>query len=502
MKKFLLVTVSVLALSASAAEAGPLTAAVGWLASTAVTGGFAGVSFGAIAAQFAVRAALGYALNALASRPGGLSRGYSSTVNELGPALPHQIIYGEDRVGGAVVYQTTTSSGGSNQDRLHRVIAFAGHEIDSYQKIYLDDEELTIDASGNVTSPAKYSGKVRVKKYLGTDSQSADPNLVSEVSEWTTGHKLSGIAYLYVRFQDAQTFEGRVPSVSALIRGKKIRDYRNPSPVAAWSDNPSMVILDYLLSDYGLSESIDNIDTVLFGNAADVCDQDGGLYTCNGSFLLDASPEDIVRGLLSSMGGIFWNYGGNWAIQAAVYLEPTIELTYDELRGPLEVATRHSRRDNFNTVVGQYKGADTNYQPDNYTRVTAQNFLLEDNGIPATSELNLRFTNTNNMANRIAKTYLRRNRLQQTVSGSFGLEAMNLRIGDNVMLTIDYLNYNQKVFEVVDWRLGFRDLDIVVNMILREMDASVFQGVVDSLADQSGDLLLDQSGGELLSVVA
>jgi hypothetical protein len=39
-------------------------------------------------------------------------------------------------------------------------------------------------------------------------------------------------------------------------------------------------------------------------------------------------------------------------------------------------------------------------------------------------------------------------------------------------------------------------------MILREMDVSVFEGVVDSLADQSGDLLLDQSGGELLSVVA
>jgi hypothetical protein len=308
------------------------------------------------------------------------------------------------------------------------------------------------------------------------------------------------LAYLYVRFEDAREFEGRVPNVSAVIRGKKVEDTR--TGITAWSENPAMIIRDYLLSDYGLAESPNNIDDTLFENAADVCDEDGGKYTCNGSFLLDASPEEIIRGLLSSMGGIFWNYGGKWATQAAEYIEPTVELTYDELRGPLQVATRHSRRDNFNAVVGQYKGAETDYQPDNYTRVTATRYLEEDNNIPATSELNLLFTNTDNIANRIAKTYLRRNRLQQTVTGSFGLEAMNLRIGDNVMLTVDYLGYDKKVFEVVDWRLGFRDLEIVVNMILREMNASVFGGIVDSLADQSGDLLLDQSGDELLSDVA
>ena len=37
---------------------------------------------------------------------------------------------------------------------------------------------------------------VRIKQHLGSDTQQADADLVSEVSQWTTSHMLSGIAYL------------------------------------------------------------------------------------------------------------------------------------------------------------------------------------------------------------------------------------------------------------------------------------------------------------------
>jgi len=319
MRRLLLASCSVFALSGGVAKADPISLAVA--AASTATAALSGtlITFGAVnaglatavAVDFAVRATLGYALNALSSsttRGGATTRGYQN-VNQLGVALPHQVIYGETRIGGAVFYQAITSSSGNKQDQLNRLIAFAGHEIDSYQAIYLNDEELTLDGSGNVTAPADYVGKVRIKQYLGTDAQTADADLVSAISEWTDAHRAQGIAYLYVRFQDAAAFPNGVPTVTARIRGKKVEDPRTST--IAWSDNPALCIRDYLLSDYGLSESTADLDGTLFEAAADACDvtvNSAAIYTLNGSFTLDADPEDVIRNLLSSMGGIFWNY--------------------------------------------------------------------------------------------------------------------------------------------------------------------------------------------------
>ena len=157
------------------ASADPISMAVSSMASAAFSAGslaaagFTTFGFGlsltggaAVFAHFAIRAAMGYALNALAPSPrtSQSARGY--TANELGAALPHSISYGETIVGGAVFYQAT--SGGSNgtgatdNRYFHRCIAFAAHEIQSYETIYIDGEEATIDGSGLVTSPSKYSG--------------------------------------------------------------------------------------------------------------------------------------------------------------------------------------------------------------------------------------------------------------------------------------------------------------------------------------------------------
>jgi len=174
---------------------------------------------------FLVSTALGAALNALTPKPSARGGGGYSLQGAFGAALDHQIIYGETRVGGARIYDCTT---GATNTNLHRVIAFAGHEIDSFQQIYFNDELVTLDASGNVTSPRRYKGFARIKTYLGTDTQIADPNLISETAsltsatgKWTVDHRLQGIAYLYIRFTyNANAFPNGVPTVSAVIRGK------------------------------------------------------------------------------------------------------------------------------------------------------------------------------------------------------------------------------------------------------------------------------------------
>ena len=171
------------------------------------------------------------ALKALTPKPklSGANRGYQ--VNARGSALDHQIIYGKMRVGGVIVFDEAT---GENNKFLHRVIAYAGHEIEEFNEIYINDELVTLDGSGNVTSPSRYNGFIRINKHLGTASQSADSDLVAETTNWTLEHKLSGLAYLYIRLKfDADIFPNGVPNITTTIKGKKVYDPRNSS--TAWS---------------------------------------------------------------------------------------------------------------------------------------------------------------------------------------------------------------------------------------------------------------------------
>lgn len=461
------------------AKADPISLAVAATASSVYqAGGVALFSFlgltgtGAVLASIAVRAALGYALNALTPKPSSVNRGYR--VNSLGATLPHAVIYGKARVGGAVFYQTTT---GTSNRYLHRCIAFAGHEIDSYATIYLNDDAVTLDGSGNVTAPAQYVGKARIKQLLGSSTQAADADLVLEVTEWTTAHQAKGIAYLYARFDsDATAFPNGVPTVTAVVKGKKVYDPRDLS--TAWSENPSWCLRDYLTESYGLDEADSEINDILSVVAANICEEtvsSSDRYTCNGSFLLDASPEQIIRVILSSMGGLFWFLGGQWAFRAAAYVAPTLTFDEDDLRGNLQSSTKKSRRDNFNIVRGTYRGPATDWQETDYTEVTDAAYVTEDNGFEMATDLPLIFTDTEVMARRIATISLKRNRQQLIVNGPFGMRALDVKIGDTIMFSNTRAGWSDKVFECIDWRFGLtQDMDLQVNMILQETEAAVF----------------------------
>mgnify|MGYP002737178251 CR=1 FL=1 len=514
-------------------------------ASTAV-----GVVAGTIAISsaftyFLVSTAMGAALNALSPKPSlGGSRGYSIG-GENGSAVDHQIIYGETRVGGVRIYDAST---GENNNVLHRILAFAGHEIDSYQEIYLNDEivdlgdaytyevsyitttnnvqttqtvtlggtegtpvdlpvgaisfadftslggELTATwvsgsivsktfiVGGKVKSPSRYNGKITIKRFYGTFGQEPDPDLIAETvgleeGAWTSDHRLRGIAYLYIRFEhDAEAFPNGVPVVSATIRGKKVYDPRTNT--TAWSDNPALCLRDYIRSDYGLDQTASKIDDDLVITAADVCDElvnGEKRYTCNGNFTTGFQPSQIISDMLTSMGGLFWYSQGKWRMKAAKYTTP--EITFDEgdLRSGISLSTRHSRRSNFNTVKGKFKGPETNYQEADYPEVSEEEFIETDNGLVNTLDLLLPFTDSSTMAQRIANIALRRNREQLTFTASFGLRAFGVQVGDFIKINNTRFGWSEKVFEVTNWDFALTDeLDLQVQMTLREISPAVF----------------------------
>lgn len=433
---------------------------------------------------FLVTTAMGAALNALAPKPNlaGLtssaSRGYSIN-GESGAAIDHQIIYGRARVGGVRVYDAST---GSDNSFLHRIIAFAGHEIESYDQIYLNDEVVTLDSNGNVTSPSRYNGFVRIKRYFGAVGQTADSQLVSETSSlsdgrWTTQHTLSNIAYLYVRFTyNVDVFPNGVPVVSAVIKGRKVFDPRTST--TAWSDNPALCLRDYLTAEFGFNQTSTRIDDAAVITAANICDETVSgekRYTCNGSFLTSLSPSQILSDMLTSMGGLLWYSQGKWRMKAAKYVTPTVTLDENDLRSGVSLSTRHSRRSNFNTVKGKFKGPESEWQEADYPAVTNQVFISTDNGVVNTLDYPLPFTNSSKTAQRIANIALRRNREQLTFSASFGLKAFQVEVGDFVYINNTRFGWFNKPFEVTSWTFGLTEgLDLQVQMTLREISSAVF----------------------------
>ena len=459
-----------------------VAAAVGAAASTAVGVVVGTVAKAAIMSAFAkafvVNLVLGAVSQSLAKKPSATSGSISlsqrdQTVTVRQPIAPHQILYGRSRVGGTTVFLESTQG----NRLLHCVVALAGHEIDAVEKVYFNDEEVTLDGSG-----IGFGGKARVQYKLGTTDQTAFSDLVAESNGlWTNNHRLRGIACAYIRLEyDQDKFPNGVPNFSFLIRGKKVFDPRTST--TAWSANAALCLNDYLTSTYGLGAVYaSEIDSAALIAAANVCDEDiplagGGTenrYECHGVFDTAQRPEDVINGILSSMAGkAVWS-SGKWRIIPGVYYTPTLTFDENDLRGGIRVQSLVSRRENFNSVKGVFLSAADNYIKADFPSIVSQIFIAQDNGEQVFKNIELPFTVSPSMAQRLAKIELLKARQQITVTMPMKLTGLKANVGDIVRINNTRMGWTNKPFEVVSLNMSFEQA-LGVDLELREISTDVF----------------------------
>lgn len=228
---------------------------------------------------FIAKLALNFAISALVGKKnkpksGG---GYSSEVSGRqlivrSSIQARNILYGTAVTSGPLVYVTNS---GANKEYIHLVVVLVGHEVQEIDSIFFNDTEIPtsyLDGSGNVTA-GRFAGYARIHKYLGTPTQAADADLISESGgTWTANHRLQGVAYLYVRLKHSyDVYESGLPNIKARIRGKKLYDPRDGQ--TRWTDNPALCVRDYLASSYGLSASGGEIDDTVAAASANICDE-------------------------------------------------------------------------------------------------------------------------------------------------------------------------------------------------------------------------------------
>ena len=191
------------------------------------------------------------------------------------------VVYGERLVGGTRVFIETS---GTDNEFLYIALVLSEGEINSIEEIRVDDKVVTF--SGALTDNTQRTvassdsnfykdsvSYITVEPHLGTDGQSAS-SLLSTLSSWGSNHKLSGIAYLALKFKWNQDVFGGIPNVQAKIKGKKVvtLDASLNESSETFSTNPAFCLLDYLRNErYGKGIATANIDLQSFRDASQVC---------------------------------------------------------------------------------------------------------------------------------------------------------------------------------------------------------------------------------------
>lgn len=439
------------------------------IASTVGTVIFGAGTTGAVVATAVTSAALGlgftYAvgagLNALAGEPdvagldtqgGGRQLSFSPSSN-----MPRQIIYGETLVRGQPVF---TKTSGTDRKNLDMIIAIGdAGPYESIEAIYFNEEELTLDGSGNVTSPSKYAGFAQIVTTLGSESQTAISDAVSNITEWTSAHTGKGVCHAYVRLiWDPEVWTGGQPQIKFKVRGRKVYDPRLDSTnggsgshrkddATTWEYSANRVLwaLDWIRGVKmngervaGLGAPNTLIDWGTWADAADAADENVAVvgagtisrYTGGGGQIgTDDDPAGVARGMAQCFAGEYAPRSGYIACYAGEARTSTVTLSDDDLAGPIKLQTARSMRDTVNTIQAQYREPEEDYDFTDAPQYQNASWVSDD-GEEYYKQIGLPFEVDHRRAQRIAKIIAARLREPRRLEATWKQKGLQVREGD------------------------------------------------------------------------
>lgn len=425
-----------------------------------------------------------------------------------GTIEPQKLVYGEALVSGPIFF---VGVAGTDNNTLYHAVALTGHEVDDITDIHFDNEVITdaqINQSAQVTAgefgptseaPSEYI--CLIERKTGSSTQVSSSLLTSTFNDWTSSHRARGISYVVTQWKltdsSQEVWDRLKPNnIKALVKGKKdIYDPRldvaagntagdNPTlgVYQQWTDNPALCVANYLTDTrFGLSIPASKIDWAAVVTAADACDvtvtvPNSGTekrFTANGVLFAGDTHRTNINKLLSAMNGSLVYSNGIYTIRAGIYEAPTESLDEDDLAGAVTVKTSVDRGQRFNTVRPIFIDPSQRHKSVEAPEVQLTTAVSRDNGEVLTRDIQLPFTNSSFMAQRIAHKQIQLSDQQKVITFPANLTGLRVDVGDRVQVTIDELNYSNKVFRCAGW--SFSDTqDGVVNLTLLEDDSGSY----------------------------
>ena len=353
-----------------------------------------------IASPLYDKAIFALALGGISSEVGALAdaitgnRGINITTRQS--AGYRKIIYGEQRIGGTLVFNSTT---GSHHDQDNNVIVLAGHTIDGIVGLYLDGRQVFFNSGqGQTTCPGGYvfggnadggkhydsggysynfGGLVYCTAYYGyqTAAGGADGSLNANDKLWSPSASGvpygGGLSWVYLKYEYDQVTFPSLPEIKFTVRGKN--DIWDPrTNTTGYTTNWALCVADLLLNaEFGFGCSQTEINTPQLIAAANICDEPvplsaGGTeprYTLNSSWDTSTAPGDALRNLLSAAQGNVYISGGQWYIVPASAPVGVTSFGEADLLDDVQWSGYRSQRELVNRVRGIYTAPNYPYAP-------------------------------------------------------------------------------------------------------------------------------------------
>ena len=450
------------------------TAVATYVGTTLAYGAIAGAVAGAIAGAVVSSVVSGALVDDPATpdfgSDGGASAAAGMLINKQANDAPIPVVYGQRKVGGTRILLEVT---GTDNEYLNIVLAVSEGEIDSFENIYLNDV---------LSTDSKFTGFLDTYTHTGSTTQSADSNLVSDVTGWTTNHQLKGTSYLYVKLKfDQDVYASGLPTITADVKGTKVYDPRTST--TAWSNNPVLCIRDYLTNTrYGRGIETSLIDDTSFNAAANYCEENvtiGGVskdrYTCNGVVNTSNGSMDILKKLLTACRGFLIFSGGKYKLVIDKAETAAFTFSEDNIVGAWNISLGN-KNNQFNRIRANFFNPDRNWQPD-LAIIDSTTLRTNDNGLLLEKTIDLPFTSDIDRAKMITTINLNQSRQQIMCEFTSTIEGLRTEVGDVVYIKHattgwDTLNSNAgKLFRVM--RITLQNND-EVRILAMEYDATAY----------------------------
>jgi len=398
------------------------------------------------------------------------------------------VIYGQFQATGNWIF------GDSKSGDFHKVLAVCEGKLVTIINRKIDDNIVSVDGSGNVTT-APYDGgiaKFQVKQGLPTETHFAD--LTAVFPEWTSDHRGDGVVTLYAYQQalGANDVTKVFPSLKDTlyrIEGRFTEIWNPITNATAWSDNAAGIIRHFIVSRNGMRipESLlttplaqDAWETAWTASNVTFSLKGGGTepqYRLWGAYRLSEQPGAVLEAMLANCDArpILTRDGG-MAIQIGGTPAPTVTLDKTLITAAPRVASGLDVRTTANRISSKYLSKN-----DDYLLVDADPWL-DDEDISIRGEINdsvdWAWSPSHSQARRLMK--LRYHRLTPD-----WVLTVNCRLGALAAFQEQFVNVDYTigatqivgVFEILEftWNLGENGILRSVTLVMQSVSGEMYE---------------------------
>lgn len=385
------------------------------------------------------------------------------------------IIYGKRRAGGLLTFYHPRKDIAGTHWRYF-VITHAGHRCHGVVTWYLNDEQVTVDGAGKVTSGA-YADHAWLWFERGAEGAVANATFVAECEGyWTAAHVGHGVAKTFAKFEMVDTVvQAGMPSITAVIEGKDdIRDPRDGT--TGYTRLATPIIYDWFAmprEEGGFGAEPDELpDDATLSAWTNICDEDvavpGGTekrYELDCWITTGGAPSELRQTFTTCVAGTYAAVEGRFMLRPGYWVPVSHYLREQDLAAPFVVPVLADPQGLVTEANGTFIDPANNYQamPVPTRTIGSADVVQGDFDLPHIT--------SGFRAERILEIMLRRAHCERKATWPMNIAGLDVAAMDTVAIDTARYGLNNYAFVVDAWGLS---QDFGINLQLREENSAIY----------------------------